>query len=54
MIAGPDNTFVGTGDSNGPEGALEQIPRKEYLGRVYQDGSVDPHDPLVFRRWVGR
>jgi hypothetical protein len=52
MIVGPDNTVIGTGDSNPaqPPGTIEQIPMPKTLA-----SSPDiPQGPLVFRRWVGR
>ncbi|MBB4200703.1 hypothetical protein GGD83_004532 [Rhodoblastus sphagnicola] len=53
MIVGDGDTFVGTGDQNGPHGSLEQIGRKDYLGPLDDDGKELPHEPLVYRRWVG-
>jgi hypothetical protein len=54
MIVGPRDTFIGAGENNGPHGSLEQIPRKDYLGPLDHDGKELAHDPLVYRRWVGR
>lgn len=54
MIVGPESTFIGTGDRNGPHGSLEQIPSEDYLGEVNPHGKELLHGPLVFRRWIGR
>jgi hypothetical protein len=51
MIVGPDNTVIGTGESDRAHaGIIEQIPTPRTLA-----SSPDiPQGPLVFRRWVGR
>jgi hypothetical protein len=50
MIVGPDDTLIGTGDSDPAQpGKIEQIPMRTSLAN-----SPDiPQGPLVFRRWVG-
>ena len=46
MIVGPDDTAIGTGDSDPtrPPGSIEQIPIPDKLG-------PRPRGPIVYRRW---